>query len=871
MEEQFGKRCTLKPFLDINGDIQNSKRAIPYIDLCYRVHVNEDSSATNDRESRSGTGDRPFETDLRGILTAPDRIVVITGISGIGKSSMINQLIEKWCKDEVWRDEPKIDIIFNIKGSTLDTLYFGNTGSDNRTAATEENIFMSLFPNVFKTTSIDIMKKFKNKLLVVDGLDELQDRSGDCHRIMNTSNPLIYVQKFILQTETFGFDRIIITSNSRAIASLRKVVNESILEVKFVEVLGFSKENSDKYLNNVRETSPPFGNSLSNDLSTMLCVPAYLSIYASLTAGEDSRNGLNLTPRSNTELLLYSVLAFYRKHSRSVPDDLSMNEIIDDDRFIEFMKHLSQIAFKRASKNSTGIPNISINSIGTASHDESNSLSNWNGIIKMLKQGEYGTTVYEFNHSIMEKLFCSLYLFQKSLGERQSLLCRDSFQQCWSYSVEIERLFEDSESCPILKKLLLRMCDDTVENTGSLRFQLSDEIRQLPLITLKDIDNEFKLFSDMYLPCIDENALRHLMSRLVVDFLVIDKSKWKKMKGILHHLLSLSKESIHSFYCDFSIMSDEIELCASLLFWAQNIHFPLEQITNPQVEHIIGSCLGVLVGFFRGEENRLLNTLTSKEKIYITNPKWYYSPWRFTPDVCGNLPDGLFQYLPYINYLTLRGVEGVHIDQIVAASVHAQTLVLEECSLGKDSTVFCHNFMRIEIVTLKMTKLLFSHLSTVSTVDKMLNYDKLEDRSTRARGERVNGLKYLTLHYCQLDWQTLKLLLEIITATGSFAIESIDILNYRSLEATGIEWIKNIARFYQSHQKDLLPRYLSIKDRYGGVDLTLQLRYENQHGKFDVTFLFEKYDKHVEIFRNTYGTEIMHDYAFCWQILFGFK
>ena len=868
MKEQFRKHFTPKPFLAINGDIKRRKIAIPYVDLSYQVHVNDEDQSDEQERSRKSSCDflndrlnRSFETDLRGILTASDRLVVITGISGIGKTSMINQLITKWSKDEIWRDQPKIDLIFNIKCSTLNTLHFGGGGKK------PEDVFVSLFPNFFKTTSIDIMKTFKNKLLIVDGLDELQD-SSDCQGKLNyahtCSNPLYFVQKIILQTEAFGFHMIIMTSNSRTNAPLRKIVNESIFRIKFVEVLGFSEENSDKYIDNVLGTTSstqrklvPFETRLPNDLSKMFRVPAYLSIIIDLTAEKDTRNDLNPTPKSTTELLLYSMLAFYRKHSKTEVENLNMNEIIDSDGFIVSMKHLSLIAFKRAAKNCAELPLTS-----TSMNDERNSLSHWNGIIKIHKQGEYGIA-YKFEHSIMEKLFCSLYLFQKPLGERQYLLYRDCFQQCWPFSVEIERLFEDSASCPILKKLLLKMSVDVVKNADCLRYQLSDQICQKTSITLKDIDNEFEIFSEEYLPHIDEKSLSCLMSKLVVDFLAIEQSKWKKIKRILHQMLSASNKNIHSFYCDFFSMSDEIELCALLLFRAQNIHIPLEHLTNPQVADIIGSCLSVLVGFFKGEENRLLNTLTSKEKIYITNHKWLYSPWRFTPDTCGDFPDGLFRFLPFITDLTLRGLEGIQIDEIIAEAKNAQVLAIEECSLDKYSSIFRRlHFMRIRVMTLTITKLMCSHLLTTDELYKELEHNP--------RRKEKPILESLALHYCHLDWPTLELLLENIIKL--VAIESIDILNYKSLEVTGIDWLEKIARFYQCHIGHIgriLPRILSISDRYDGVELTLKLRYDIHHNKFDAMILFKEYNREAKRFYNTYRKEIMHKYAFCRKFNFG--
>ena len=104
------------------------------------------------------------------ILTTEDNFVIVRGIAGIGKSTMVETFVLKWAKSQLLtgvRDSPNIKFLFRITCREV------NVRSN---VTNSEELLQRFFPTVFNRISImDLNEISNNVLIMVDGIDELKD------------------------------------------------------------------------------------------------------------------------------------------------------------------------------------------------------------------------------------------------------------------------------------------------------------------------------------------------------------------------------------------------------------------------------------------------------------------------------------------------------------------------------------------------------------------------------------------------------------------------------------------------------------------------------------------------------------------------
>ena len=98
-----------------------------------------------------------------------DQVVMVRGVAGIGKSTMINRYVLKWAKEEILtgsRSKEKIDFLFFLECREL------NTKPDLNSL---EKLLKETYPKVFEYLNLCDLEKIADRvMIVVDGLDELQ-------------------------------------------------------------------------------------------------------------------------------------------------------------------------------------------------------------------------------------------------------------------------------------------------------------------------------------------------------------------------------------------------------------------------------------------------------------------------------------------------------------------------------------------------------------------------------------------------------------------------------------------------------------------------------------------------------------------------
>ena len=104
-------------------------------------------------------------TDIDHIVQREDQIVIVRGVAGIGKTTLIDMFTLKWAKGEILKEE-KIDFLFRFTCRELNRII---------ELTSLEELFVEQFPDIFSCISMEELEWICPRIIiVVDGLDELQ-------------------------------------------------------------------------------------------------------------------------------------------------------------------------------------------------------------------------------------------------------------------------------------------------------------------------------------------------------------------------------------------------------------------------------------------------------------------------------------------------------------------------------------------------------------------------------------------------------------------------------------------------------------------------------------------------------------------------
>ncbi|KAG2460444.1 NLRP3 protein, partial [Polypterus senegalus] len=253
-----------------------------------------------------------------GSVTSPN-IVVVSGVAGIGKTTMVQKIMFDWARGTHYR---KFAFIFLFKFRELN--FLDNTAEPQMTLT---KLIVRQFKHLNNPRLIEILKKPKNLLFIFDGLDEYKYKLDFTHRSLCSSTdgffPVhILVSSLVCQTLLKGCS-ILITSRPTAL----KVLDMERVD-RFLEVLGFFPEQRQTYFKNF------FGNTelgdkafqyvMENDILYTMCYnPSYCWIMCSVlkkyfTQPEDERGE---TPKTVTELFVMFLHNILTNHRREAEDE----------------------------------------------------------------------------------------------------------------------------------------------------------------------------------------------------------------------------------------------------------------------------------------------------------------------------------------------------------------------------------------------------------------------------------------------------------------------------------------------------------------------------------------------------------------------
>jgi len=378
---------------------------------------------------------------LEDIFQPDDDLVLVRGVGGIGKSSLIDLYTLKWAKSELG-GALRIDFLFTFSCREINT--FENV-------TTLEQLFMEKYSELFEFISFDDLQCLADRvMIIVDGLDELQGIYEFETTFENIETPhLQLVFDLINQKSKFLRNyKSISLGRPKACDLMRKLLQENH-KIKMIEVCGFSPENVQKYVSKFfyqdSNTKEIVTKALeeSEQLKVMASVPVFLEVICNIYSHE-LISKQNLT--TNTELYMYTCLIFLRNHlqledrgmqKKKMPRKQCLIELVDNSDVLDHLKTVMILAVETYMNNQVLFTDDDIRRMNCCTVH----LERTGFIIKYTRN--LRKAVYQFRHLILQEFLCALCIV---ITEKNSYMEKPEFQTCLPSILGIRNLESETEN-----------------------------------------------------------------------------------------------------------------------------------------------------------------------------------------------------------------------------------------------------------------------------------------------------------------------------------------------------------------------------------------------------------------------------------------
>ena len=366
----------------------------------------DEAWSTGDRDYHMKT--KHFEKKsikLEDILSISDNFVIVRGIAGIGKTSMVDSYVLKWAKQEILNGENnshQIDFLFKLTCRELNT--FSNV-------STAEEILRCEYEKVLKDVECEDLEDISHRILIlVDGADELKS----LHEI---SDPKIRKIKGLVKSVYDLIDTTshFLTGHKTMIAARPEacqIIDSlffGIISLKMIEVCGFNPESVNVYIDNYFVKTPATAHIVkkkieeSENLTVMASIPVYTWVICSIF-NED----INIeSPRTTTHLCSYACLLFIRNHIQEISgcsfsSNCSLEEIISNTGALQVILCLGELSKATLKDKKVAFSEKDLKKFPIA-------LETTGFIVK-----DQRSKIYQFRHLVLQEYFAALYMYLKS-------------------------------------------------------------------------------------------------------------------------------------------------------------------------------------------------------------------------------------------------------------------------------------------------------------------------------------------------------------------------------------------------------------------------------------------------------------------------
>ena len=349
---------------------------------------------------------------LEEILSQSDEFVVVRGIAGIGKTSMVDSYVLKWAQGELLNgkdNSQQIDILFKLTCRNVNT--FSNI-------FTAEDLLRAEYAKVLKDIEFEDLEDISHRILIlIDGVDELQSLHKLNDVLMTTEiqtelPPLVKSVYELIDTHsnTLTRHKTIIAARPEACQIIDAVFKGKI-KMKMVEVCGFNANSVnvyvDSYFGDQQHIAETVKNKIneSENLSVMASIPVYTWVICAIFNEDISIE----SPRTTTHLCSYACLLFLRNHLKKslhnpIPINCSLSDIINNEDVIHVILNLAEL-----SKSTLKYRKVVFSKKDLKSKNFCIPLEETGFIVKdKLK------SVYQFRHLVLQEYLAALHFYVMS-------------------------------------------------------------------------------------------------------------------------------------------------------------------------------------------------------------------------------------------------------------------------------------------------------------------------------------------------------------------------------------------------------------------------------------------------------------------------
>ena len=356
------------------------------------------------------------------IFSRQDEFVIVRGIAGIGKTSMLDSYVLKWAKHEILNgknNSHQIDFLFKLTCRNINT--FTNI-------STAEQLLRTEYENVLKDVDLEDLEDVSHRILIlIDGADELQS----LHQISNAetrqeSGLVNSVYELIdIRSNFLTAHKTIIAARPEACQIIDETFKTTV-KIKMIEVCGFNPSSVCMYVDNY------FGNNIvtgqivkqkieeSENLTVMASIPVYTWVICAIFNEEINTE----SPRTTTHLSTYACLLFIRNHFKQTfrnlfPSNCSILEVINNINVVQVILGLAKL-----SKSTLKYKKVVFSDTDLGSIKSPIALETTGFIVKNQRKN-----IYQFRHLVLQEYLAALYLYLKSSNLNKVFL-ENNYKSC---------------------------------------------------------------------------------------------------------------------------------------------------------------------------------------------------------------------------------------------------------------------------------------------------------------------------------------------------------------------------------------------------------------------------------------------------------